>query len=103
MTKSSARREQLTSRPAERQRFTKGPTMNDLTDEQRARALELYRLYPPVRVAPDHQETGTAHSRDDLMRWTYETTAPVVAPKPDPRIQSDSPIAVDVPRFGGKG
>lgn len=31
-------------------------TMNDLTDEQRARALELYRLYPPVRVAPDHQE-----------------------------------------------
>lgn len=55
-------------RPAERQRFTRGPTMNDLTDEQRARALELYRLYPPVRVAPDHQETGTAHSRDDLMR-----------------------------------
>lgn len=75
MTKSSARREQLTSRPAERQRFTKGPTMNDLTDEQRARALELYRLYPPVRVAPDHQETGTAHSRDDLMRWTYDPDA----------------------------
>ena len=94
MTKSSARREQLTSRPAERQRFTKGPTMNDLTDEQRARALELYRLYPPVRVAPDHQETGTAHSRDDLMRWTCETTAPVVAPKPDPRIQ----VVVEWPR-----
>lgn len=75
MTKSSARREQLTSRPAERQRFTKGPTMNDLTDEQRARALELYRLYPPVRVAPDHQETGTAHSRDDLMRWEEATEA----------------------------
>ena len=63
--------------------------MNDLTDEQRARALELYRLYPPVRVAPDHQETGAAHSRDDLIKEEY--------------IQSDSPIAVDVPRFGGKG
>ena len=46
--------------------------MNDLTDEQRARALELYRLYPPVRVAPDHQETGTAHSRDDLVEWPRE-------------------------------
>ena len=48
--------------------------MNDLTDEQRARALELYRLYPPVRVAPDHQETGTAEM--DVVEWVeFEVAA----------------------------
>ena len=66
--------------------------MNDLTPEQRARALELYRLYHYLRSGHESEVTGVSGMLPKTVRAWLAVEAHVLASHECPDVESNSRV-----------